>query len=89
MNGQTGMAGSFESNVLTVFSIAVGAAAAIFIIMLLIGGIQYLTSMGNEEQTTKAKKLLIDAIIGMVVVAVAYAAGHWVLGQLNIFPSFL
>ncbi|OGD66252.1 hypothetical protein A3F08_02535 [Candidatus Berkelbacteria bacterium RIFCSPHIGHO2_12_FULL_36_9] len=79
----------FETGVRTLFSLAVGVAAAIFIIMLLIGGVQYLTSLGNEEATTKSKKLLIDAIIGIIVVAIAWAAGTWVLSEIGISPAFL
>lgn len=79
----------FNSAVYTVFSLAVGVAGAIFIIMLLIGGVKYLTSMGNEEATTQAKKLLVDAVIGIIVVAIAYAAGRWVLRELEIVPEFL
>lgn len=37
-------------------------------IMIIWGGIQYLTSMGNEERTRKAKNTLLYAVIGIVVV---------------------
>ena len=77
---------SFEQAVQTLFILAVGIAGTVFILMLLVGGIQYLTSMGNEEATTKAKKLLINAVIGIIIVAVAYAAGRWILQRVLITP---
>lgn len=76
---------NLDTAVRTIFNLAVGIAATIFIVMLLIGGIQYLTSMGNEEATTKAKKLLVDSVIGIVIVAVAYAGGDWILKHINLF----
>jgi hypothetical protein len=66
------------------FGWAVTLSGIVFVVMFLVGGIQYLTSAGNEEASTKAKKLLIDAVIGIVIVAIAYAAGNWLLGQLGI-----
>jgi hypothetical protein len=37
-------------------------------VMLIISGIQYLTSAGNEERVTRAKKTMFYTIIGMAVV---------------------
>ncbi|MCL5795697.1 MAG: pilin [Patescibacteria group bacterium] len=76
--------GNFSQNFKNIYNWIVGLAGLIFVVMFLIGGIQYLTSAGNEEASTKAKKLLIDAVIGIVVVAIAYVAGSWVLTQLGI-----
>jgi small neutral amino acid transporter SnatA (MarC family) len=73
----------------SLFNIAGGVAGAVFIVMLLVGGVQYLTAMGNEEATTKAKKLLINAVIGILIVALAYAAGWYVLRALNITSPIL
>lgn len=78
---------SFEMAVQTLFWLAVGVAGTIFIIMLLVGGVQYLTSMGNEDATTKAKKLLINAVIGIVIVAIAAVAGRWILTQIGLIPK--
>lgn len=69
--------------VLSLFKWAVGLAGVVFVVMFLVGGIQYLTSAGNEEASTKAKKLLVDAVIGILIVAIAWAAGAWILDQLG------
>ena len=67
----------------TVFNIVVFAAGAIFIILLLIGGIQYLTAAGNEESIGKARGLIINSIVGLIVVLASWAIGTWVLGQVG------
>lgn len=65
-------------------NLAVGVAGGIFTIMLLVGGVQYLTTMGNEEANAKAKKTLLNAVIGIIVVAVTWVVGGWVLSVLEI-----
>lgn len=67
----------------TVFNIVVFAAGAIFVILLLIGGIQYLTAAGNEESIGKARGLIINSIVGLIVVLASWAIGTWVLGQVG------
>lgn len=74
---------NIQDAIATIFQVAVLAAGAIFVVLFLVGGIQYLTSAGNEEATGKAKKLLVDAIIGLVIVLVAWAAGTWILNALG------
>ncbi|TSC93249.1 MAG: Uncharacterized protein CEN89_153 [Candidatus Berkelbacteria bacterium Licking1014_7] len=72
---------SIESIISLIFSTIITAAGAIFMIMLIVGGIQYLTGAGNEETTGKAKKLMIDAVIGLLITLSAWAIGAWVLNQ--------
>lgn len=47
-----------------------GLIAATFIV---IGGFQYITSAGNDEQSKKATKTLTGAIIGLIIILSAYA----------------
>ena len=47
----------------------VGILALAFII---IGGFQYITSAGNEEQAETGKKTLTNAIIGLVIAILSY-----------------
>jgi len=62
---------------------AFGAVGAVFVILFLVGGVQYLTSAGNEESATKAKKLLTDAVIGLVIVLASWAVANWILNGLG------
>jgi len=67
----------------TVFNIVITISQVVFVILFLIAGIMYLTSAGAEEQTTKAKKLMIDAVIGIIIVLASWAIGNWVIKQLT------
>jgi len=43
----------------------------IAVIILIIGGIQYMTAGGNPEKADKGKKLIINALIGIAIVFAA------------------
>lgn len=66
-----------------IFNTVIGISGAIFMIMLLVGGITYLTGAGNEEQTGKSKKIMVDAVIGLVLTLSAYGIGKMVIDALG------
>lgn len=49
--------------------LAIGLGIAV--IILIVGGIQYLTAGGNAEKAEGAKKLIINAVIGIVIILAA------------------
>ncbi len=67
-----------------IFNISITVAGVIFVLLFLFGGIQYLAAAGNEENTNKAKKLLVDAVVGLVIVVVSWAVGTYILQLLGI-----
>lgn len=67
-----------------IFNISITVAGVIFVLLFLFGGIQYLAAAGNEENTNKAKKLLVDAVVGLVIVVVSWAVGTYILSLLGI-----
>lgn len=67
----------------TIFSTVITIAEVIFVVLFLIGGVLYMTGMGNEEQVGKARKLMIEAVIGIVIVLAAWAIGTWILDNLK------
>lgn len=52
-------------------------------ILLIAGGFMWMTSGGNEEKVGKAKKLMGAAIIGLIIVVIAYTAATFVVDQLT------
>lgn len=55
--------------IIQVFLAATGLLAVAFIIW---GGFRYITSRGDEEVATEAKRIILNAIIGLVVVIFSY-----------------
>ena len=57
---------------------------AIAVIMLIIGGLRYVMSAGDQAGTTGAKNTILYSIIGIVVAFTAYAIVHFVFAAFNI-----
>lgn len=53
-----------------------------FLVLMVYGGFQWLTSQGNEEQIEKARGTIIAAIIGLVIIIGAYAITNAIAGGL-------
>lgn len=46
-------------------------AGAIAVVFLIIGGIYYITSSGDTQKADKARKILINSITGIVIIALS------------------
>lgn len=64
--------------VINIFSLIVGVIA---VIMIIIGGLKYITSGGDSGNITGAKNTILYAIIGLVVVALAQVVVKFVLNK--------
>ena len=56
---------------------------AIAVIMLIIGGIRYVISGGDQAQVTSAKNTILYAVVGIVVAFLAFAAVRFVTNSLS------
>lgn len=66
-------------NVVNVLLFIVGIAA---VIMIIIGGLRYVTSSGDQSQVTAAKNTILYSVVGLVVAALAYAIVNFVVDKL-------
>lgn len=69
-----------------VSSTALGIVALIAIIMLIYGGIRYITSGGDSKKVTDAKNTILYAIIGLIISFLSYAIINFVIGTLTTNP---
>ena len=51
------------------------------VVMVIIGGVQYTTSGGDQAAVTKAKNTILYGIIGLVIAILAYAIVNFVIGK--------
>jgi hypothetical protein len=52
----------------------------LFFLLMLYAGFLWMTAAGNPGQVDKAKRILISAVIGLLIVFFALAITYWVLG---------
>ena len=58
----------------------IGSIALLFII---IAGVMYMTSAGNEERIASSKKILNGAVIGLIIALLAYSLLQVIMTVLN------
>ncbi len=56
-------------------------AALAAIVFIVIGGVQYMTSQGQPDQTSKARGTVINAVIGLVIAVAATALITFIAGR--------
>jgi len=82
---KAGISGTF--NILTslaaIVNALLGFTGALFLGLIIYGGILYMTSAGKEEQIKKAKKFLSNSVIGIVIVMSAYTITYFLATALE------
>lgn len=63
----------------TITNVLLFIIGAVSVIMLIIGGIRYTISGGDQAAVTAAKNTILYAIVGVVVAILAYAAVNFVI----------
>lgn len=66
----------------TVISGLLGLLGAIFIILIVVSGYNWMTASGDEQKIDKAKDTIRSAIIGLIIIVGAYAIWSFVSGYL-------
>lgn len=74
--GQTGLRGM----VLMIVNFALTFLGLLAVVMVIYGGFLYVSSGGSEENTGKAKKILLYAVIGIVIIIASFAIVNTILG---------
>lgn len=79
--GSTGTSFSgLVKKIINIFSIIIGVIA---VIMIIIGGLKYITSGGDSGNVSSAKNTIIYALVGLVIVALAQFIVRFVLSNAN------
>lgn len=80
-SGTSSTPNSLSSVLTTVTDILLFLMGAISVIMIIVGGIRYATSQGDQTQMQSAKNTILYAVIGVVVSIAAYAIVSFVVTQ--------
>jgi hypothetical protein len=78
LNGQVKDANGALHTILNTVYIWAGIIA---IIVIIIAGIMYTTSQGTASTLTRAKDMIIGAVVGLVVISMAFIITQFVLGR--------
>ena len=65
-----------------VIKVILSILGLVALVLFIIGGFQWMTSGGNKEKIQGAQKLMGAAVIGMVIIIIAYAASAFIVNKL-------
>lgn len=51
----------------------------LFLILTLYGGFLWMTAAGNDDQIAKAKAIIVNGIVGLIIILAAYSITYFVL----------
>ncbi len=77
----TGAPSSLPNQIKNITDLLLLAIGVISVIMIIIGGIRYATSGGDDTGVKGAKDTILYAVIGLVVALLSYAIVNFVLGR--------
>ena len=69
----------------TIINVIIGVVGFIAVVMMILGGISFITSQGDAAKVTKAKNTILYGVVGLIVAMLAFAIVNFVLG--SIFSS--
>ncbi|NCB20853.1 MAG: hypothetical protein EOM88_02945 [Clostridia bacterium] len=80
---ETDNAKNIESYISGIITLVLSMLGVLFLILIIYGGFLWMTAMGNEEKAKKAKNLITDALIGLIIVLAAYAIAYFIINSLS------
>jgi heme/copper-type cytochrome/quinol oxidase subunit 2 len=63
-------------------NVVLGFLGIVFLVLLLYAGFLWMTAAGDEQKVKKARDMIFQAVIGLVIVVAAFAISSFVLGSL-------
>ena len=72
-----------DVNVKNIINAVLYVVGILAVVVVIIGGIQYTTSGGDQAAVTKAKNTILYGIVGLVIAILAYAIVNFVIGKVT------
>ncbi len=74
---------SAENAVTNIINVVLGVISLVTVVVILYGGVQYMTSTGDPTKAKKAKDIILYGVIGLIICALAFAITNFIVGVLN------
>lgn len=73
---------STDNRLQAIFNTVLAVTAAIAVLIIVLAGFRYILSQGDPNQVSQAKNAILYALVGLVVIAFAFAIVNFVVGGL-------
>ncbi|MFA5131663.1 MAG: pilin [Patescibacteria group bacterium] len=62
-----------------VIKLVLGLLGVVFLAFMIWAGLEWMTAQGNDQKVAKAKQMITEAIVGLIIVSAAYAIAYFVI----------
>lgn len=66
-------------NIQSILNVIIGVLGLVCVIVMIIGGVTYMTSSGDAGKVKKGKDTILYGLIGLIICALAFAIVNWVI----------
>lgn len=73
---------TLQDDVKTILSAIIAALGFVCVVVMIIGGVNYMTSSGDAGKVKKAKDTILYGLIGLIVCVLAFAIVQFVIGTI-------
>lgn len=80
--GNEATGSELQGAVISIINAVVGALALVCVIVIIIGGVNYMTSSGDAGKVKKAKDTILYGVIGLVICVLAFAIVNFVIADI-------
>jgi len=70
---------TFDSMAGDIIQLALSVLGVLFVVFMIYAGYLWLTAAGNEQKVAKAKRIIFQSIIGLVLVIAAYTITYFIV----------
>ena len=74
---------SIEKTIGNIISTVIGILGIVCVIIIIMGGVQYMTSSGDAGKVKKAKDTILYGVIGLIICVLAFAITQFVIGAIS------
>lgn len=66
-----------------IIGVVLSFVGVLFLSLIIVGGLKWMTALGNDDKVKKAKTLIINATIGLLIVLFAYSITSFIGSQFS------
>ncbi|MDD2758448.1 MAG: pilin [Patescibacteria group bacterium] len=81
--GKSGLSNDLQGTAANIISSVLAVIGTIFLVLTIAAGVMWMTAGGNEEKITKARNIIVAAVIGLIIVLSAYTITYFVGSRLS------
>jgi sterol desaturase/sphingolipid hydroxylase (fatty acid hydroxylase superfamily) len=67
----------------SILSVILGLLGVVLVIIIIYAGVMWMTAGGKSDQVTKAKDMIINAVIGLIIALVAFSLTRYVVERIT------